>query len=266
MGSVIVPLYIMQIVRILLKFRLPFSGFTIDINAKNSEGFTAFDMLQGDNKQMKKILRNARWLNIKHCSRLTSHANYFKSPVSIDERLYIFFLRLTTSISNEIRNVSLVVAVLLVTVSFQTAVSPPGGVWQDNYIPLTNNTSPDNARDEYLQQYPHYAGTAVMGNSFFFPVLLSLNTLSFFFTLYIIFLLLPSDFRMVFGIPLYTLSLYFIASLCITSPNNVPAGLLWIWNNIFIYFCVCSFLLIKIFEVIVFYRGHKLTEAFLPRK
>jgi hypothetical protein len=84
--------------------------------------------------------------------------------------LYIYLLRLTTSISNEMRNVLLVVAALLVTVSFQTAVSPPGGVWQDNYIPLTNNTSPDNASGEYLQQYPHYAGTAVMENSFFFPV------------------------------------------------------------------------------------------------
>jgi hypothetical protein len=261
-----VHLYIMQIVRILLKFSQLLYGYRIDINAKNSEGFTAFDMLQGDNKRMKIILRCARWFNIMHCSRVTSsHANYFKSPVSIDEKLYIYFLRLTTSISNEMRNVLLVVAALLVTVSFQTAVSPPGGVWQDNYIPLTNNTSPDNASGEYLQQYPHYAGTAVMENSFFFPVLVSLNTISFFFTLYIIYLLLPNGFRMLFSMPLYTLSLYFIMSLCITFPNSVPARLFWIWNS-FSYCWLFSLLSIKVFEVIVFFRGYKLTEAFLPRK
>ncbi|KAC0514412.1 hypothetical protein FH972_027107 [Carpinus fangiana] len=158
------------IVRILLKFRLPFHVNKIDINAKNSEGFTAFDMLQGDNKKMKIILRSARRFNIMHYLRVASdHANYFKSPVSIDERLYIYHLRLTTAISNEMRNVLLVVAALLVTVSFQIAVSPPGGVWQDNYIPMTNTSNgaaPNNASGEYLQ-HPHYAGTAVMGNTFF---------------------------------------------------------------------------------------------------
>jgi hypothetical protein len=256
----------MQIVRILLKFSQLLYGYRIDINAKNSEGFTAFDMLQGDNKRMKIILRCARWFNIMHCLRVTSsHANYFKSPVSIDERLYIYLLRLATSISNEMRNVLLVVAVLLVTVSFQTAVSPPGVVWQDNNIPLTNNTSPDNASGEYLQQYPHYVGTAVMGNRFLFPSLVCLNTISFFFTLHIIYLLLPSGFRMLFSVPLYTLALYFITSLCITSLNSVPAGLLWYWNNLY-YICHSSFLLYRVLEAIVIFRGYKLTEALRPRK
>ena len=216
---------------------------------------------------MKKIIRNARWSTIKYCSRLTSHANYFKSPISIDERLYIYLRRRTTSISNEMRNVLLVVAVLLVTVSFQTAVSPPGGVWQDNYIPITNTSNmaaPNNASGEYLQQHPHYAGTAVMGKTFF-DVLVSLNSISFFLTVYLIHLLLPSGFRMLFSIPLYTLFLCFIETLCITSPNRVPAGLLWIWNH-FGYFGFCSFLLMTVFEVIVRFRGYRLTEAFPPRK
>jgi hypothetical protein len=176
-------------------------------------------------------------------------------------RYHVFLLRMTTEISNGTRNVLLVVAVLLVTVSFQTAVNPPGGVWQDNY--LTNNTSPNNSSGEYLQ-HPHHAGTAIMGKPFF-HVLVYLNSISFFLTVYIIYLLIPCGFRILFSLLLYTLSLHFIASLCITSPNSVPAGLSWIWNN-FDHFWLFSALLFKVFEVIVFFRGYKLTEAFLPRK
>ena len=84
-------LYIMQIVRILLQFRQKIRGYKIDINAKNSEGFTAFDMLQGDNKWMKIILRYARWDDIQYCSKLTSHANYSNLLSLLMRRYTILF-------------------------------------------------------------------------------------------------------------------------------------------------------------------------------
>ena len=41
----------------------------------------------------------------------------------------------------ETRNALLVIAVLVATATFQVRVNPPGGVWQDNYIPERSNSS-----------------------------------------------------------------------------------------------------------------------------
>jgi hypothetical protein len=44
------------------------------------------------------------------------------------------------------RNALLVVAVLLITVTYQAVLSPPGGLWQDDYKPETNCHGDDGIR------------------------------------------------------------------------------------------------------------------------
>ncbi|KAG2263914.1 hypothetical protein Bca52824_070993 [Brassica carinata] len=41
--------------------------------------------------------------------------------------------------SNDFRNAILVVAVLIVTATYQAGLSPPGGYWQDDYAPDSDN-------------------------------------------------------------------------------------------------------------------------------
>ncbi|RWR94512.1 ankyrin repeat-containing protein BDA1-like protein [Cinnamomum micranthum f. kanehirae] len=72
---------------------------------------------------------------------------------------------------SETKGTLIVVAVLMVTVSFQAAINPPGGVWQDDYPPYL---SPGENKTEIDQWYKnfyydiepnmHYAGEAVMSS------------------------------------------------------------------------------------------------------
>jgi hypothetical protein len=127
-----------------LNFR-SFFHCIVDLSDKNSGGRTTFDMLLGDNQEINDMQCRARFFGSLHLPRVASNVDYLKYPVQIDEKIYIVFLRT--------RNILLVVAALLVTVTFQATLSPPGGVWEDNYSPTTNASN---------GIAPHTAGTSIM--------------------------------------------------------------------------------------------------------
>jgi hypothetical protein len=228
----IVHLYIMQIVQLLLKFRSFWFHGKVDISAKNSEGLTAFDMLpqynQRDNPQkiIGDMLRacRARSSSTLHLSGVASEADYLKSPVQFDERIYISFLRQKTELTNDTRNILLVVAALLVTITFQGTLSPPGGVWQDDYFPPTNTSNsiaPATRASSECSPAPHSAGTAIMG-SFVFILLTVFHLSSFCVTVFIIFVLLPRSYTSgLFTVPLLTVYMFFLVSLLITAPTAI---------------------------------------------
>jgi hypothetical protein len=252
----IVHLYIMQIVRLLLNFR-SFFHCKVDISAKNSRGLTAFDMLQGDNQQIiKDMLRRASCFSTLHLPRVASNADYLKSPVPIDEKIYILFLRQSTKMTNDTRNILLVVAALLVTVtSKQATLSPPGRVWQDDSSPTTNTSN----SIAPASPTSHFAGTTIMDEYLFF-ILAALNLISFCVTVFTIFVLLPGGFRSgLFIVPLYILSLCFVASLLITAPVDIDGGHSAAISLMF------SPLMVMFLEAIVRLRRRKLFQAFLPK-
>ncbi|XP_059441803.1 ankyrin repeat-containing protein BDA1-like [Corylus avellana] len=126
-----------QVVRWLLDSTLLF------VNAKNSEGFTALDIAvdsqtQADNQEMRNMLRRAGAKRASSLTKVVDWADYHRSPVTIYDKLCVLFLRQRTQLSNDFRSMLLVVAVLLVTIAYQAVLSPPGGFWQDNFIPGTN--------------------------------------------------------------------------------------------------------------------------------
>jgi hypothetical protein len=281
----------MQIVRLLLNFR-SFFRRKVDISAKNFKGHTAFDMLpkntsdKQNQQKIKDMLNRARGFSsifiplredtTKNDKKVSSTAlgtfqehapdkqnqqifhpskmaDYLQKPVEIDEKIYIFFLRQRTKMTNDTRNILLVVAALLVTVTFQATLSPPGGVWQD--------TKPDRDSIAPTGEEAHIAGTAIM-HEYLFVVLAVLNLISFFITVFIIFVLLPSGFRSgLFFLPLYIFSLCFVASLLITSPVYFVYELRG-WQVVALMF---SPLLVPVLEGIVRLRRRKLFEAFLPK-
>jgi hypothetical protein len=108
-------------------------------------------------------------------------------------KFFIYFFREKMLMSNDMRNMLLVVSVLLVTIAYQAVLSPPGGFWQDNYIPGTNNqfniTAATSATNE-VNQVPHRVGTVTMARHFF-HLLVSINTLTFYIPLFLIVLVLP---------------------------------------------------------------------------
>ena len=195
--------------------------------------------------------------------KVDSWADYFISPVTINERFFIRFFREKMLMSIEMRNMLLVVSVLLVTIAYQAVLSPPGGFWQDNSIPGTNNqfniTAATSATNE-VNQVPHWAGTVTMSIHFFY-LLGSVNTLTFYIPLFLIVLYLPPA----FPTPLLTISVGLVGlsygtSIIITAPN--PSY--WL-----AYFLVLSFILlfnIALYLLFAWKTGRAYTAFLDPEK
>jgi len=87
-------------------------------------------------------------------------AAYFSSPVRIDEKVYVYFLRQRSRITTEMRAALLVVVVLLITISFQTVLKPPEGILLDNTY---QSIAPTNFSIEIeVKPLPHFTRTLFM--------------------------------------------------------------------------------------------------------
>ena len=84
-----------------------------------------------------------------------------------------------TEISNDRCNMLLVVGTLLLTVTYQGVLSPPGGLWQDDYHPEANTTLLAIRKFNSSAPIPNEAGTPIDLRKFPFWVFLSLNSLTF---------------------------------------------------------------------------------------
>uniref|UniRef100_A0A2N9FU08 PGG domain-containing protein n=1 Tax=Fagus sylvatica TaxID=28930 RepID=A0A2N9FU08_FAGSY len=134
----------------------------VDINAKNLEGNTAWDILQDprhvDNKEMRVMLHRFRAKPGSSLSTVPSYAKYLKLPkfkyLQVFRTLHAREMR---KLSDEKRNTLLVIATLLVTISYQAVLSPPGSVWQDDSKPETNQIQSLNNSTTAA----HKAGTAI---------------------------------------------------------------------------------------------------------
>ena len=121
----------------------------VNINEKNLEGKTALDILEGqrrqgvDNSEMRVILKRAGALTASSLPTVTSsHEHYLRLPGGCERKKIIFIgNQVRERISDAKRNALLVVAALLVTVTFQAMVSPPGGTWQDDLLEPNTTTA-----------------------------------------------------------------------------------------------------------------------------
>lgn len=129
-----------------------------DINARNLKGHTALDIFERQpeeqqNIELSNLLKNASALRASDVR-----------PVRSDRLPYV-----KRELTSETRNVILMVAILLVTATYQAGVSPPSGFWQDNYQPskLHNNSTPTERSEP-----PHKAGKVVMNPFPYFMIML----------------------------------------------------------------------------------------------
>jgi hypothetical protein len=188
---------------------------------------------QVDNQEMRNMLCRAGAKNASSLPKFASRADYFRSPVTLFDKLCVLFLRQRTLLSNDFRNMLLVVAVLLVTVTYQAALSPPGGFWQDNYIPVNDNqlnfTAAAGASAE-VSQPPHRVGTVTMPRHFF-PLLVVVYILNFYIPIFLIALVLPPSLpTMLLTVSFGLLFLSYGTSISITAP--LPSS----WLPYFLFF------------------------------
>ncbi|KAK4608075.1 hypothetical protein RGQ29_001763 [Quercus rubra] len=161
----------------------------VNINKKNLEGKTALDIFEGqrsqgvDNSEMRVILERAGALTASSLPTVTSYA----------DNLIIRIRRELKGLTDERRNALLVVVALLVTVSYQAAITPPGGLWQDDLFDSNITAS-------------HRAGSAIARRTGTFAIFLVFNTIIFFYSIATMAFLIPlSEF---FGVIVASISFY----------------------------------------------------------
>ncbi|XP_060670086.1 ankyrin repeat-containing protein BDA1 isoform X2 [Ziziphus jujuba] len=115
-----------QVVKLLLKSKI------IDVNAKNSKGLTALDISDPHNREVREFLLHGGALNAKSLPQvLKDDGDNLRSNISFKENVIIFVRRFKNNTSSNL-SLILLAAILIAP----AAVSPLGGVWQDNKKPL----------------------------------------------------------------------------------------------------------------------------------
>jgi hypothetical protein len=130
----------------------------INLNTKNLAGHTALDMAQ--NIDIKRILLKARAKPSFLVREALTLAQRLRLNISFMERVLILTRYIRRSISPEERNTWLIVATLVATSAYQSALSPPGGIYQanasDNFVNTTSSNStistPGNAGKSVLSK------------------------------------------------------------------------------------------------------------------
>ncbi|XP_030933509.1 ankyrin repeat-containing protein BDA1-like [Quercus lobata] len=193
----------------------------VDINAKNVKDHTAGDILV--KRQEVELLSSSREISeMLQRAEVNKCARYLRSIVLSLEERRLLQVDKWAKISDDRRNVVLVVATLLMTVTYQGLLSPPGGLWQDYYNPGSsrpNATKPDyrglfNETSPYLA---NMAGAAIGGSNLCFWVFLITNTLTFMLSYTIVLLIIPSGY-VILRAALGSLSLCYITSLSVIFP------------------------------------------------
>ena len=176
------------------------STYGVDVNVKNLEGKTARDILQGSEqtqvgRKIKVMLHRAKALKASSLPKVTSYADYLRPKVSRREKFRIRRTREQQTISDERRNVLLVVATLLMTVTYQGILSPPGGLWQDDYNPGTNESNtiaPNGKIDTTL--HSHEAGAVIGSKKTYFWFFMLSNYVTSMISFTIVCQLIPSGY------------------------------------------------------------------------
>ncbi|CAA7042262.1 unnamed protein product [Microthlaspi erraticum] len=175
---------------------------TVKVKAKNLDGKTAMDILQIHQSscfpQTRRLFYRAK--DILLCNHTTTLVEYLSRKPSFMEKrktlLGMSNLSMTSDMSLNSSNrhdAILVVAVLIVTATYQAALSPPGGFWQDSSSDTKHNNS-------------HVAGQMTMtsSNALYFNVL---NGFAFLSSLYVIIIL-------IMGLPMWRLIYAAMVALC----------------------------------------------------
>ncbi|KAA8550264.1 hypothetical protein F0562_001948 [Nyssa sinensis] len=144
----------------IIRYLVTFTSVGVNVNAINANGLTALDILAQSGRDVKDF-------DIADCLREAgaSRARDINPTLLSNKQTRVPILAKLTQSGwlEKKRDILMVVASLIATMSFQAGVSPPGGVWQDD------------------SEGKHRAGEAVMAYNYpdSYPYFLRFNTISF---------------------------------------------------------------------------------------
>lgn len=121
---------------------------------------------------------------------------------------------------NEVRNVLLVIAILIATATYQAVLSPPGGVWQEDYC-INGYCQVTNLKGNKTKPV-YYAGTTIMGSKSWisYGIFIFLNSIGFFTSIELISLLTKGlPFYLELQVSLNAVALTYGFAMAALSPN-----------------------------------------------
>ncbi|XP_058746060.1 ankyrin repeat-containing protein BDA1-like [Vicia villosa] len=160
----------------------------INLKAKNLENKTALDMAA--NADIRSILLCAGAKSNSQITDAPTLAHKLKSNITIRDKMATFIRRVRKNISEEERNSWLIAATLVATAMYQSALSPPGGIYQvsasdDNHVNNTMTSSWWNSTNISTN-----AGHSILSGPEF-SVFLIFNMSSFFLSVIAIIIMIP---------------------------------------------------------------------------
>lgn len=195
---------VVQVIDLLMDKNLGYKG-KLEVNSLNKKGLTPLDVLlsEGGDSEIEEMLTLAGAIRVEE-----TNPSLHRREVSISQdpppertgqdpqrgrsksasqRLQDYFkydkIKETPS---KARNTLLVIAVLMVTATYQAVLSPPGGVWQDDFWPDNAKNSTSSGGSAAKQPPRHTAGQTVMGthNMVSYGLFLLFNSVGFFMSLH----------------------------------------------------------------------------------
>ena len=198
------------------------------INEKNLAGQTALDIFhekpqEVDNSEMRAILDRAGALTAAHYLII-----YY-------ERAKIHMQHQLEGMTDERRSALLVVVALLVTVTYQAVITPPGGLWQDDAL----RRSPDDLFKLNITA-PHRAGSATaLRSTGVFTTFLYFNSIIFLSSIASLVLLLPPEVSVGAMLAVYSTYLccgYFSSLMIITQASDRWfAAIIIVFSPLYVY-------------------------------
>uniref|UniRef100_A0A1J3HWU4 Ankyrin repeat-containing protein n=1 Tax=Noccaea caerulescens TaxID=107243 RepID=A0A1J3HWU4_NOCCA len=187
----------------------------VNRNIHNRNGLTALDILDNQrehhtNRKMEKIIRKSGGKSGKSLPKPKKVSEMLRYPISFTEHLFTQTARYRNQTPEGSRSALLVIAALIITATYQTALQPPGGVYQAN------------ASDHEGSSKKSVAGTVVMDGRYFY-VLRNVNSMAFIGAIFMAFCLLPAGEGYVWwflwiAVPLYV---SYLVSMSVISTDTV---------------------------------------------
>ncbi|XP_039037380.1 uncharacterized protein LOC120174675 [Hibiscus syriacus] len=202
-----------------------------DRQAKNQDGSTALEVAERHNSR--ESITVLRGFFIPLVSNFSQHVD--KQIIKYITKASSLIFHDMENISEQDRNALLVILGLLLTATYQTSFSPPGGVWQADCSSSSAGSTLIEKRES-----PGSIGTAVMDKSYFL-LFYSLTYVVFIATFFLTLALLrpfPRGIRTALQLLLAFLALCFDQSISIIAPTFSTAIILNIFSTIMFVFMV----------------------------
>ncbi|CAH8301698.1 unnamed protein product [Eruca vesicaria subsp. sativa] len=201
----------------------------IEVNSLNSNGFTPLDMLlhcgsEPEDTEIHQLLIQAGAVRSRDQNTIQPATTTTPSEESLmtHKQWIDYFKHKKDRIPpNEVRSVLLVIAILIATATYQAALSPPGGIWQEDYYCIGRYCQESETKGNKTKPV-YYAGTTIMGSKSWinYGIFIFLNSVGFFTSIELISLLTKGlPFYLELQVSLTALALTYGFAMAALSPN-----------------------------------------------